>query len=115
MIYASPAVNKSITTSPGSPSKDLERRFIFQQSISLDTVFIKSLEDTPSLKNAFQIFVGEKSFTVYAATPVDKEFWLSDLRELAPVVIPEINQNDKIQNCMICKKAFNSQKVSYSV
>lgn len=95
----------------------MEKRFIFQQSITLDTVHIKSLDDTPTVKNAFQVFVENKSFTVYAATAVEKEYWLNDFKQIAPVLSSELNYPTRLDSstngCMICKKLFNAtqQKV----
>ncbi len=51
--------------------------------LNLQTTKVKSLDDTLTLKNAFQILTPEeKSFTVYSETPEDKEDWIKLLIKL---------------------------------
>jgi hypothetical protein len=50
--------------------------------LNLKTTTVKSVDDTPLLKNAFQIITTEeKSFTVYVSTPTIKEEWLKDFNQ----------------------------------
>jgi hypothetical protein len=48
--------------------------------LPLKTTKVKALEDTLSLKNAFQIITTEeKSFVVYTETPQEKDAWVKDI------------------------------------
>ncbi len=74
---------------------------------------MKDKEDSSTVKNAFQIITSEeKSFTVYAETPEEKDAWLKDFTSLAnkskeldvsaPVWIPDA----EAKKCMLCQKSF---------
>lgn len=72
---------------------------------------MKPLPDTPTLKNAFQIITNDKSFTVFADTPEEKEFWLQDFmnsktdttnRSSAPVWDPD----SAAGICKLCHNSF---------
>lgn len=59
------------------------QKYLFHRMTTLSATRVKSLEDTPTLKNAFQILTTEeKSFTVYVETPEEKEAWLHDFSSL---------------------------------
>jgi len=74
---------------------------------------VKSLEDSSTLKNAFQVITTEeKSFTVYVETSVEKQEWLKNLEELtgphdllqsAPVWVPD----STTKHCLLCQRVFN--------
>jgi hypothetical protein len=47
--------------------------------IPLRKIHLKDLPDTPELNNAWVISGDNKTFTVYAPTPIEKQEWMSDL------------------------------------
>ena len=55
--------------------------YVFHRYLPLARMRVKSLADTDEVANAFQIISAEKSFTVIADTPCEKDFWLLDLTE----------------------------------
>ena len=55
--------------------------YVFHRYLPLARMKVKSLADTDEVANAFQIITAEKSFTVLADTPCEKDFWLLDLTE----------------------------------
>jgi len=49
--------------------------------LHLDRTGVRSLPDSASLKNAFQVITKEeKSFTVYTKSSEEKDAWIKDIR-----------------------------------
>ncbi|KAJ3434383.1 faciogenital dysplasia protein [Anaeramoeba flamelloides] len=89
---------------------------------------IQNISDTEKLQNAFVIHGKQKSFTVFAATPKEKDNWLQHLQNAikewrrknqtlkisnrfddhSPDLAPVLNSNNKKKNCSICLKKFTT-------
>ena len=60
---------------------------------------MKTVVDTDTQKNAFQIITNDKSFTVFSDTPEEKELWLQDFNKAtsskaASIILPSLRLFD---------------------
>lgn len=54
----------------------------YKGTINLSTCWIRDIEDTETLKNAFQIIAYKKTYTLYTDTPLEKKEWISALNDV---------------------------------
>merc|ERR1712137_11471 len=100
--------------------------YTFHRAIGLSQVRVEDIPDSSGLANAFQIMSNQKSFSVFAESPQDKQIWMTEINraiqlcyklkhkqatgqemdpdEIAPVWIPD----KLLKNCMLCDAKFTT-------
>jgi hypothetical protein len=112
--------------------------YTFHRAITLHKCRVENIPDASSaMNNAFQVLSNQKSFTVFAESPEDKEAWIRDINkaiqlnnqlkygsstqsvapvdqesaDVAPVWVPD----KLLKNCMLCDVKFTAlnRRVSF--
>lgn len=105
--------------------------YTFHRAITLHKCRVENIPDASSaMNNAFQVLSNQKSFTVFAESPEDKEAWIRDINkaiqlnnqlkygsstqnkephageaaDVAPVWVPD----KLLKNCMLCDVKFTA-------
>ena len=88
--------------------------YMFHRMVMLSSSHVESVEDRKETKNAFQILGKEKSFTLCAKDPKEKQEWIDAIsaavsklgnvgqKNQAPVWVPDGDS----ESCMLCKVKF---------
>jgi hypothetical protein len=61
--------------------------FQYKGSIVLGPSWLRDLQDTPQVKNSFQIVCKNKTYTVFATTPEIKKEWMTALQEQIDILV----------------------------
>merc|ERR1712137_375492 len=100
--------------------------YTFHRAIGLSQLRVDDIPDNSGMSNAFQILSNQKSFSVFAESPQDKQIWMTEINraiqlcyklkhkqatgqemdpdEIAPVWIPD----KLLRNCMLCDAKFTT-------
>lgn len=93
-----------------------KKKYAKQQLIPLSGINIIQLPDTEKIQNAWQISSAKKSFTVFAATPREKQEWMQHLARASGTAVisgpderaeghaPIWTPDSMADVCMCCKK-----------
>ncbi|RIB16736.1 Dbl homology domain-containing protein [Gigaspora rosea] len=70
-----------------SPPSLMDNMYIFHRKLDLEDVTVLAVEDSSSMKNAFQILSPQKSFILYADNKNEKESWINFIRNTKDIYL----------------------------